>query len=52
MGAVDPVEAWLGTPVVSNEARGVHEKVTDYLLRHTRLIPCGVGDPVYPFSRG
>jgi hypothetical protein len=34
-----PVEAWLGTPVVSNEARGVHEKVTDYLLRHTRLIP-------------
>jgi hypothetical protein len=24
---------------VSNEARGVHEKVTDYLLRHTRLIP-------------
>jgi hypothetical protein len=42
MGAGDhagPVEAWLGTPVVSNEARGVHEKVTDYLLRHTRLIP-------------
>jgi hypothetical protein len=42
MGAGDHaglVEAWLGTPVVSNEARGVHEKVTDYLLRHTRLIP-------------
>jgi hypothetical protein len=42
MGAADgagPVEAWLGTPVVHNEARGVHEKVTDYLLRHTRLIP-------------
>jgi hypothetical protein len=42
MGAGDhagPVEAWLGTPVVRNEARGVHEKVTDYLLRHTRLIP-------------
>jgi hypothetical protein len=42
MGAGDhagPVEAWLGTPVVSNEARGVHEKVTDYLLRHSRLIP-------------
>jgi pimeloyl-ACP methyl ester carboxylesterase len=35
----DPVDAWLGTPVVRNEARGVHEKVTDYLLRHTRLIP-------------
>jgi hypothetical protein len=34
-----PVEAWLGTPVVDNTARGVHEKVTDYLLRHTRLIP-------------
>src|SRR6266508_2853428 len=34
-----PVEAWLGTPVVHNEARGVHERVTDYLLRHTRLIP-------------
>jgi hypothetical protein len=30
-----PVEAWLGTPVVHNEARCVHEKVTDYLLRHT-----------------
>ena len=42
MGASDhasPVEAWLGTPVVNNEVRGVHEKVTDYLLRHTRLIP-------------
>ena len=42
MGADDgagPVEAWLGTPVVHNQARGVHEKVTDYLLRHTRLIP-------------
>jgi hypothetical protein len=42
MGAGDhanPVEAWLGTPVVNNEARGVHETVTDYLLRHTRLIP-------------
>jgi hypothetical protein len=35
----DPVEAWLGTPVVHNQARGVHERVTDYLLRHTRLIP-------------
>src|SRR6266498_969325 len=34
-----PVEAWLGTPVVSNQSRGVHERVTDYLLRHTRLIP-------------
>jgi hypothetical protein len=34
-----PVEAWLGTPVVHNQARGVHERVTDYLLRHTRLIP-------------
>jgi hypothetical protein len=34
-----PVEAWLGTPVVNNERRGVHEWVTDYLLRHTRLIP-------------
>jgi hypothetical protein len=35
----NPVEAWLGTPVVHNEARGVHERTTDYLLRHTRLIP-------------
>jgi hypothetical protein len=34
-----PVEAWLGTAVVNNQARGVHERVTDYLLRHTRLIP-------------
>jgi hypothetical protein len=42
MGAGDgagPVQAWLGTPVVHNQARGVDEKVTDYLLRHTRLIP-------------
>ncbi|HEV8651463.1 MAG TPA: hypothetical protein VG276_19215 [Actinomycetes bacterium] len=35
----NPVEAWLGTPVVKNEARGVHERAGDYLLRHTRLIP-------------
>jgi hypothetical protein len=35
----NPVEAWLGTPVVHNEARGVHERTSDYLLRHTRLIP-------------
>jgi hypothetical protein len=35
----NPVEAWLGTPVVHNQARGVHERVIDYLLRHTRLIP-------------
>jgi hypothetical protein len=35
----NPVEEWLGTPVVNNQARGVHERVTDYLLRHTRLIP-------------
>jgi hypothetical protein len=35
----NPVEEWLGTPVVHNEARGVHERTTDYLLRHTRLIP-------------
>jgi len=34
-----PVEAWLGARVVNNKARGVHERVTDYLLRHTRLIP-------------
>jgi hypothetical protein len=33
-----PVEAWLGTPIV-NGTRGVHEPATDYLLRHTRLIP-------------
>ncbi len=38
-GYANPVEEWLGTPVVHNEARGVHERVTDYLLRHTRLIP-------------
>jgi hypothetical protein len=38
-GYANPVEAWLGTPVVNNQARGVHERVTDYLLRHTRLIP-------------
>jgi hypothetical protein len=42
MGAGDHgglVEAWLGTPVAYNEARDMHEKVVDYLLRHTRLIP-------------
>jgi hypothetical protein len=42
MGADDgagPVEAWLGTPVIHNQARGVHENVIEYLLRHTRLIP-------------
>jgi hypothetical protein len=38
-GFAHPVEAWLGTPVVSDGTRGVHERVTDYLLRHTRLIP-------------
>jgi hypothetical protein len=37
--SANPVEEWLGTPVVDNQARGVHERVTDYLLRHTRLIP-------------
>lgn len=35
----DPVECWLGTPTVENERRGVTERVIDYLLRHTRLIP-------------
>jgi hypothetical protein len=35
----DPIAGWLGTATVHNEARDVDERVTDYLLRHTRLIP-------------
>ena len=33
------VEGWLGRPTIFNRARGVDESITDYLLRHTRLIP-------------
>lgn len=33
------VGSWLGMSIVRNERRGVDEDVTDYLLRHTRLIP-------------
>ncbi len=33
------VTAWLGSGVVNNRAREVDEDVTQYLLRHTRLIP-------------
>jgi hypothetical protein len=33
------VAAWLGRETVWNEARAVDERVEDYLLRHTRLLP-------------
>ena len=33
------VSAWLGRSTVRNEARHVDEKLEDYLLRHTRLLP-------------
>jgi hypothetical protein len=33
------VEGWLGRSTIFNRARGVDESITDYLLRHTRLIP-------------
>jgi hypothetical protein len=37
--ADDPLEAWLGKRTVHNTGRGITERVEDYLLRHTRLIP-------------
>lgn len=33
------VAAWLGTATVKNEARNRDEDATQYILRHTRLIP-------------
>lgn len=33
------VAAWLGTDKVDNSVRHVPEDITDYILRHTRLIP-------------
>ena len=35
----DEIARWLGAATVRNEARGIDERVLDYLLRHTRLIP-------------
>jgi hypothetical protein len=37
--ASDTVFSWLGTEWVHNERRQVEEQLSDYLLRHTRLIP-------------
>jgi hypothetical protein len=37
--ASDPVVAWLGHHVIRNIARGRTERILDYVLRHTRLIP-------------
>jgi len=34
-----PIESWLGSAWIFNEARQVTEPLDDYLLRHTRLIP-------------
>lgn len=37
--ADDPVESWLGKRFLHNARRQTDEKIEDYLLRHTRLIP-------------
>jgi hypothetical protein len=42
--ASDALEAWLGRGVVFNEGRRTSERLEDYLLRHTRLIPRDVVD--------
>lgn len=34
-----PIESWLGSAWIYNESRQVTEPLSDYLLRHTRLIP-------------
>lgn len=33
------VERWLGISQIHNEKRGIKEPITQYLLRHTRLLP-------------
>lgn len=36
----DPdVSAWLGTSKIRNERRGIVERLEDYLIRHTRMLP-------------
>jgi hypothetical protein len=35
----DPIARWLGRDVIHNERRGIDEKMLDYLIRHTRLLP-------------
>jgi hypothetical protein len=35
----DGIAGWLGRDSIRNRVRGVDERVEDYLLRHTRLIP-------------
>jgi hypothetical protein len=34
-----PIRQWLGTDMIRNERRDTDEKLVDYLIRHTRLIP-------------
>src|SRR5205823_1943848 len=36
---VDGVAGWLGVSEIENPLRGIRERVDDYLLRHTRLLP-------------
>lgn len=35
----DPVASWLGFSEVRNEVRNIKEDVTDYLIRHCRMVP-------------
>jgi hypothetical protein len=34
-----PIEIWLGMREIDNVRRGIRERLVDYLLRHTRLLP-------------
>jgi hypothetical protein len=43
-GASDSLEAWLGRQMLFNKGRQTSERLEDYLLRHTRLIPRDVVD--------
>lgn len=38
-GTNNPLKAWLGLESIRNLARGITERVDEYLLRHTRLLP-------------
>lgn len=38
-GAGDPIERWLGHTTISTKTRDRVEPITDYLVRHSRLVP-------------
>jgi len=38
-GVTSPIESWLGSAWIHNDALNVTEALEDYLIRHTRLIP-------------